>query len=609
MRAVSSGGRWLLDLDGLAVQRHTLASLAGAALGPERSSHTNTYRSLAKEHASRVKARLFAAVAAGILAFTLMPRALRISPVLVVLSIVALGWLGRRKDRPLIEPAIVAKAGARKLTAETVIRAFIAAKLCKENDPITFPQPVARDGKGWLAVVDLPYSSKASDAMSKREDIAAGLDIDECQVFLSRHRGKDGSARRVSLWVADEDPYAQRPPVTPLARAESVDFWKGFPFGIDGRGRLVDLCLMWTSLLIGSLPRMGKTNALRVVLAAAALAARVKLILADGKGGKDLKAFARVSDFYVSGVRLPAVEALDAKLKDCVADMERRYELLQALSDEECPEGKLTPALARRPGLEPVVIGLDEGHRYLEHPEYGRSILESLVELAKVGPAVGYILVFATQRPDAETVPDGLRGQMGTRLCLRVMTRYASEIILGTGTYAAGLDASSILETHLGVGILRGTGDSDSAGSGGRTIRTHLLDLPTLTKIVDRARELREAAGTITGTAAGIDVTAESPTKYLLDDVRETFRPGEDGLHSAVICQRLAETKPDAYDGWEAADLATQLRPYGVRPGPVWAAPSEGEEKTNRNGFKLAAILEAIGVRKLPAKGSRKGSE
>ena len=104
-----------------------------------------------------------------------------------------------------------------------------------EGWKLTICQPIARDGKGWAAVVDLPYGSKASDAVKRREDIAAGLDIDEVQVFLSRHRGRDGSARRVTLWVADEDPYAERPPVSPLAALESLDFWRGFPFGLDAR--------------------------------------------------------------------------------------------------------------------------------------------------------------------------------------------------------------------------------------------------------------------------------------------------------------------------------------------------------------------------------------
>src|SRR2546426_1323181 len=66
-RASVSAVRWLLDVDGLQVQRHTIASLASAALGPERSSHTNTYRSLAKEHAHRVKTRLFLVGAALVL--------------------------------------------------------------------------------------------------------------------------------------------------------------------------------------------------------------------------------------------------------------------------------------------------------------------------------------------------------------------------------------------------------------------------------------------------------------------------------------------------------------------------------------------------------------
>ena len=593
-RAFGTGARWLFDADGLVVQRHAITSLAAASLGHERTSHTHLYRSLSKEHAHRVRDRLLIVVVAAAFGLPLLARVnpLPIFPVVLVVGLA--GWYGRPKDRPLIDPAVITAPGASKLTADRVMQAFEAAKLSKENDPVTFAQPIQRDGKGWLAVVDLPYGSKASDAVKRQEDIAAGLDIDEVQVFLDRHRGQGGSARRVSLWVADEDPYAQRPPVSPLARAESIDFWKGFPFGIDGRGRPVDLSLIWTSLLCGSMPRMGKTNALRIVAAAAALDPHVKLVIADGKGGKDFKRLALVADWYGSGVRLPVVEALDAKLSDLVVEMNRRFEYLQGLDDEVCPEGKQTPALARQRGLEPYLIVLDEGHRYLEHPQYGKSILDSAVELAKVGPAVGFIFVFATQRPDADTVPDDLRGQMGVRYCLRVMTRYASEIILGTGTYAAGLDASTILETHLGVGILRGAGDEGNVGGSGRTIRTHILDLPTLTKIVGRARELREQAGTITGTAAGVDVIAESPTKYLLDDIRESFRVGEEGLHSSVLCQRLAEAKPDAYDGWEPADLAAQLRPYGLRPGPVWAVPADGEAKTNRQGFKLAAVLEAL---------------
>ncbi|HZD14636.1 MAG TPA: cell division protein FtsK, partial [Pseudonocardiaceae bacterium] len=96
-----------------------------------------------------------------------------------------------------------------------------------------------------------------------------------------------GSARRVALWVADVDVFAQKPPVTALAKADQVDFWQGFRFGQDARKRPVQLVMVWSSLLVGAIPRMGKTFAARLPAAAAALDAWVQLFIFDGKGGKD----------------------------------------------------------------------------------------------------------------------------------------------------------------------------------------------------------------------------------------------------------------------------------------------------------------------------------
>jgi hypothetical protein len=154
------------------------------------------------------------------------------APLSLALVIALAGWHGRREDQPFLDLAVIVPR-ARKLTPDLVTRAFIAAGLCKEDNPITFPQPICRDGDGWLALVDLPYGKKAADALKKQQDIAAALDIDEVQVFLDRIRGEAGSARRVALWVADVDVFARKPPVTALAKADQVDFWKGFRFGQD----------------------------------------------------------------------------------------------------------------------------------------------------------------------------------------------------------------------------------------------------------------------------------------------------------------------------------------------------------------------------------------
>ena len=594
-RVASSAARWAFDADGLAVQRHAMASLASSTFGHERSQHAHLYRSLAKEHGRRVMARLIGALVALVFAASFIPAGLRAEPLLVGGLIVGgLGFAGRRRDRPLLDATVLSNVAARKLTADMVVRAFVAARLCKEDNPISFAQPIARDGKGWVAVIDLPYGAKASDAVKRREDIAAGLDIDEVQVFLSRHRGRDGSARRISLWVADEDPYAEKPPASPLAHLETLDFWKGFPFGLDARRRPVNLSLVWSGLLVGAIPRMGKTYAARLAAAAAALDPHVRLLIFDGKGGKDWQVFEGVAHRRGSGVRRAVVEHLVVTLRELVADMNRRYETMRTLPNDRCPEGKLTPALSRdrRLDMPLILLCIDEVQRYLEDDEFGSQILSLLIELAKVGPAAGIMLVIATQRPDSKTLPEGLRGQIGTRFALRVMNWQASDCILGAGAYPE-LDASKLLGTHKGVGILLGADDSELAEAGGQVVRTHLLDSAALAKVIERGRLARAKAGTLTGVAAGEETMVEAPARELLADVREVFGAGEAKLWSETIAARLAAAWPEAYDGWTPADLGTQLGRRGVRTIQVWGQTPEGTG-ANRKGVALEAVTEAL---------------
>lgn len=51
-----------------------------------------------------------------------------------------------------------------------------------------------RDGPGWRAVIDLPFGTKADTAIKKRNDLAAGLELDEVQVWPERVRGTTSSA-------------------------------------------------------------------------------------------------------------------------------------------------------------------------------------------------------------------------------------------------------------------------------------------------------------------------------------------------------------------------------------------------------------------------------
>ena len=508
-----------------------------------------------------------------------------------------LGWVGRRTDRPIVTPATLTQA-VRKLTPDVVIRAFISAGLCREGDPVTFGQPIQRDGRGWLAVVDLPYGRHYGQAAAKREAIASGLDVSPVTVFTD----PDGtSARRVRLWVSDVDVFAQKPVISPLAKAESFDLWQPVPFGLDPRDRPVALPLVWSSLLVGAIPRMGKTTAARLPAAAAALDPYARLLVWDGKGGTDWEPFAHLAHVYAAGVRESVVTHLVATLTELVADMNTRYERLRTLPRELCPEAKVTPAITRNRRLKMplTLVAIDEVQRYLEHPDHGKTILALLTDLAKVGPAVGIMLLLATQKPSSDVLPDDLRGQLGTRFALKVMTWQASDTILGAGTAKAGLDASRFLRAHKGVGILLGADDADDADlaeHGGRAVRTHLLDLTALEHLCTRGRALRQHADTLTGMAAGDQPITEHPTANILDAVAATFQPSEDRLWSETIITRLATTDPDTYHGWTPHALAAALRPYGPEPRQIWATTTDGH-RTNRRGYTRNTITTAQSAR------------
>jgi len=83
-----------------------------------------------------------------------------------------------------------------------------------------------------------------------------------------------------------------------------------------------------------------------------------------------------------------------------------------------------------------------------------------------------------------------------------------SNIVLGEQMNTRGYDSSRLLASHKGVGILRPDGDAQ-AGSDvlALTVRTYYMPNEDWHAICQRGRELREAAGRLTGHAAGQDTT------------------------------------------------------------------------------------------------------
>ncbi|WP_236791855.1 cell division protein FtsK [Amycolatopsis sp. GM8] len=430
----------------------------------------------------------------------------------------ALAILGRRKDgSPGRKPTL---AGPRTLTwtmdPQVLVDAFRDAKLIGKDETLRLVERATRVGDGWAVTVDLPATRKAADVVKNREALASALAVDEVQLIVERVRGNGGHAGRVALWVADEDPYAAPPLPTPLLGVERWDAWQPVPFGRDARNRRIDLPLVWTSLLVGAIPRQGKTFAARLAAAGLILDAWTRLYVADFKAGKDWDAAGQVAYRFMSGDEPEHVLALKDWLVELVGEVQGRYRRMRDLDDIVCPESKITPAISRNTSLNmPITaIFIDEVQVPLEDRTpvevqgkkltAGEYIGELLTWLAKKGPAAGIVLVLATQRPDSKTIPSGLRAVLGSRFALRVMDWRDSNIVLGEQMNTRGYDSSRLLPSHKGVGILRPDGDTAAGGDSlAMMVRTYYMTNEDWRTICEQGRVLREAAGTLSGHAAG----------------------------------------------------------------------------------------------------------
>lgn len=563
------------------------------------------YKQLADKRDYRHRGRLIASaffamllLCGGLTAWLAMPpTTLRLTlAALGCLLIVVCGLFGGQPDKPLTDRAVVSTRVA-KLTSDVVVRALgvlglagINQALAKDPRAIGFPAPITRDGPGWRADIDLPYGVTAGEVMERRDKLASGLTRPLGCVWPEGanhiHPG------RLVLWVGDQDMAATRPPVSPLLKAPSFDVFKPLPFGTDPRGRAVSFDLMYTNVLIGSIPGMGKTFSLRVPLLAAALDPRAELWVYELKGTGDLEPLGHVATRYASGPDDDTVEEALIALRDLRKECARRAAQIKALPKTVCPENKVTAQLAGQKslGLHPLVVAIDECQELFSHPTFGKEAGELAEKVIKLGRALGVILLLATQRPDAKSVPTGVSANVGTRLCLRVMGQMENDMILGTSSYRNGIRATMLTSRDKGVGYLVGAGDEATI------VRSHYIDGVTADRLCLRARALREAAGTLAGYAAGQAQTATvKVTDTLLDDILTVVPVSEPKVWGEAVVTRLAALRPDLYGGWTPDRLTAALKGHRIQVGrQVWGTDPTTGKGANRKGIHRDDILAAV---------------
>ncbi|GFN05626.1 hypothetical protein Smic_41820 [Streptomyces microflavus] len=389
--------------------------------------------------------------------------------------------------------------------------------------------------------------------------------MDEIQVIMSRVRAaKGGNAGRVSMWVADDDPYLGPLNPSPLEKVERFSIWEPVPFGQDARGVRVEIPVMWQSMFFGGLPRRGKTFSQRLLTAAGLLDPFVRHYVADGKGGADWMPMKAVAHRLVMGAEDDAIEALKAMLAELLTEMERRFALLRDLPTSVCPEGKLTPDIVAKYNLPVIFVTIDELQEYFTamEREDREQVINDLCRIARRGPAAGFVSNFASQRPDADSVPTKLREIITIRYSTQVVDRASSDMVLGKGKAAQGADASVLSEEHKGVGVLV-TGPASYV-----TVRADYLDGTGFAVLCRKGRVLREVAGQLTGEAAG-DVTAAADAAgvtvpAIVSDTLEVMRHSP-RMFTTDLLNGLVNLDEDEYGDFNAEALAAALEAAGVK--------------------------------------------
>src|SRR6266567_2919629 len=224
----------------------------------------------------------------------------------------------------------------------------------------------------------------------------------------------------------------------------SLSIWKPIHLGTDETGNHVYVNLAERNMLIGGEPGSGKSVALQLIVAHAAMSADVRLILIDGKR-VELGLWAACADKFVG----PSIDDAIGVLHWLQGLIDERTDLLLQMRRR-----KVTPDL----GWPFYLVPIDEVAYF--SATVGTSAQQKEFnacnrDVVARGRAPGIIPVEATQRPSADIIPTSLRDLFGYRWAFRCSTEASSDTILGHGWADKGYSATEIDPQARGVSWLR----------------------------------------------------------------------------------------------------------------------------------------------------------
>ncbi|MGV0772892.1 cell division protein FtsK [Mycobacterium syngnathidarum] len=235
---------------------------------------------------------------------------------------------------------------------------------------------------------------------------------------------------RFALALRTCDPLAEPMIHTGLSRPSDV----AFVLGATEFGDWVELRLAnHSGVVVSGEPGSGKSAWLGSAVGGLLRSSEVQALIIDGKGGHDLSALAPRAYEYLSGDRSDPL-SVELALRGVQELMRRR--LANAMEWFGAPNYWTHGPSDEHPL---VVVVLDEAQTYLDlkqgltKDEKARlSEIQSVtMDLIKKGRGAGILVVLATQKPTADSIPTAIRDNCALRVCFRVATREAADAALG----------------------------------------------------------------------------------------------------------------------------------------------------------------------------------
>jgi S-DNA-T family DNA segregation ATPase FtsK/SpoIIIE len=257
-----------------------------------------------------------------------------------------------------------------------------------------------------------------------------------------------------------------------------LSIWQPVYLGIDESGASVHIGLAERNLLIAGEPGAGKSVALNLIVAHAALSADCQLVLIDGKR-VELGTWRGCAQEFIGPSITQAIETLN-RLR---STMDGRYDDLLTRGHRK---------VARASGVPVVLVVFDELAYFsatIGETKQQKEFVALVRDLVARGRAAGIIVIAATQRPSADIIPTSLRDLFGYRWAFRCSTHASSDVILGHGWATQGYTAADIDPTARGVGWLIAEGGTP------RRMKAAYLTDQQAAALAGRAARLRQPGG------------------------------------------------------------------------------------------------------------------